>query len=257
MVGVKIRVLGAFGSEGQGQRPSAFLVNDRVLVDAGSVPGALTVDEQRDIEHALLSHAHLDHVVGLAFLTDTLATGQRQQRVVATGTAPVVDALRAHVFNNTLWPDFSAIPTPERAVLGYRTLPEEVESRIGDFWVTPIPVDHTVHAVGFLIHNGETGFVYSGDTGPTERIWRAARELRELKAVVVETAFPSRLESLARASKHLTPALLAREMKKMPGHLPLWIYHIKPPFLDETVEELQKLDAGRIQVLEQGKTYTL
>ena len=36
---MNIRVLGAFGSEGPGQRPSAFLVNDRTLVDAGSVSG--------------------------------------------------------------------------------------------------------------------------------------------------------------------------------------------------------------------------
>ena len=76
---MKIRVLGAFGSEGQGQRPSAFLINDRVLVDAGTVPGALTVAEQGEIEHALLSHVHLDHVVGLAFLTDMLAAADNRR----------------------------------------------------------------------------------------------------------------------------------------------------------------------------------
>jgi len=30
---MKVRVLGAFGSEALGQRPSAFLVNDKVLID--------------------------------------------------------------------------------------------------------------------------------------------------------------------------------------------------------------------------------
>src|SRR3972149_2447711 len=106
---MKIKVLGVFGSEGQGQRPSAFLVNDRVLVDAGSVPGALNVDEQRVIEHALPTHA------------------------------------------------------PQPPVLGYRTLAEDVESRVGELWVTPIRVDHTVDAVGFVIHDGETGVGDSGD----------------------------------------------------------------------------------------------
>lgn len=254
---MKIKVLGAFGSEGPGQRPSAFLVNDRVLVDAGSVAGALTVEEQQGIEHALLSHAHLDHIAGLAFLTDTLAITAAQRPVIAASIAPVVDALRRHAFNNSLWPDFSAIPTPTTAVLRYRTLPEDVESRVGGLRVTPIRVDHTVPAVGFLIHDGEAGFVYSGDTGPTEKIWQAARELRGLKAVLVETAFPNRLEGLARASKHLTPAMLGREMAKMPADLPLWIYHIKPHFFEETAAELQKLDSARIHLLEQGKTYTL
>ena len=70
---MKIKVLGSYGSEGPGQRPSALLVDDRVLVDAGTVGGALSVAEQVEIEHALISHAHFDHTVGLCFLTDTLA----------------------------------------------------------------------------------------------------------------------------------------------------------------------------------------
>ncbi len=253
---MKIKVLGVYGSEGQGQRPTAFLVNDRVLVDAGTVPGALSTEEQREIEHALLSHAHLDHIAGLAFLTDTLAITAARRPVIATSIAPVVDDLKTHAFNDSLWPDFTTIPTPKTAVLGYRTLPEEVESRVGELWVTPIPVDHTVPAVGFLIHDGQTGFVYSGDTGPTEKIWQMARGLTGLKAVIVETAFPNRLEGLARAAKHLTPAMLTQEMKKMPSDLPLWIYHIKPHFFEETAEELQKIDSARIHILEQGKTYT-
>ena len=78
---MKVKVLGAYGSEGQGQRPTAFLVDDRVLVDAGTVGGALSVAEQIEIEYALLSHAHLDHIAGLAFLTDTLAMVVPARRV--------------------------------------------------------------------------------------------------------------------------------------------------------------------------------
>lgn len=254
---MKIRVLGCYGSEGQGQRPAAFLVNDRVLVDAGTVPAALSVEEQVAIDYALLSHAHLDHVVGLAFLTETLAITAAPKLVIAAGIAPVIDALHTHGFNNSLWPDFSTIPSAEAPVLRFRTLPEDVESRMEELWVRPVPVDHTVPATGFIIHDGESGFVYSGDTGPTEAIWAAARGLRGLRAVIVETAFPNRLDGMARASKHFTPALLLREMEKIPPDLPLWIFHIKPQFLEETTEQLMKIDASRIHILEQGKTYTL
>ncbi|MBI4241926.1 MAG: 3',5'-cyclic-nucleotide phosphodiesterase [Candidatus Rokubacteria bacterium] len=254
---MKIRVLGCYGSEGQGRRPAAFLVNDHVLVDAGTVPGALSVEEQIAIDYALLSHAHLDHIVGLAFLTETLALTEAGTTVVAAATAPVVDALRTHAFNNSLWPDFTTIPSLEAPVLGFRTLPEGVESRVGELSVRPVAVDHTVPAAGFIIHDGETGFVYSGDTGPTEAIWTATRGLRGLRAVIVETAFPTRLDAMARASKHLTPAQLRREMDKIPPDLPLWIFHIKPPFLEETAEELSKINSPRIHILEQGKTYTL
>jgi cAMP phosphodiesterase len=254
---LKVRVLGTYGSEGPGQRPSAFLVDDRVLVDAGTVGGALSVPEQIKIQHALISHAHLDHTAGLAFLTDTLAMVAADRRVTACSIAPVVDALRTHAFNDALWPDFTNIPSAAQPVLGFRTLPQEAESRVGELWVTPVPVEHTVATTGFIIHDGETGFVFSGDTGPTQRIWQVAREMRGLRALIVETAFPNRLTSLAQASGHLTPEMLQREIEKMPVDLPIWIYHIKPQLYQETAEELAKIDPTRIHILEQGKTYTL
>src|SRR5581483_9101814 len=144
---MKLRVLGAFGSEGLGQRPSAFLVNDRVLVDAGTVTGALGVSEQLEIEHALLSHSHLDHIAGLAFLTETLACWGSRRPVMVTSTAPVIEALRTAVFNNVLWPDFARIPDPAAPVVKYRTLLEDAEQRVGDLWVTPVNVNHTVPTV--------------------------------------------------------------------------------------------------------------
>src|SRR5215467_13995380 len=193
---MKLRVLGAFGSEGLGQRPSSFLVNDRVLVDAGSVAGALTVPEQVEIEHALISHPHLDHVVGLAFLTETLACCGFKRPVTVTSTSPIVDALRTSIFNNVVWPDFGQIPDKTAPVMKYRELVEEAEQRVGDLWVTPVAVTHTVPAVGFIVHDGTRGFVYSGDTGPTKALWAAARGLTGIRAVILECAFPNRLGEL-------------------------------------------------------------
>ncbi len=250
-------MLGAYGSEGQGQRPSAFLVDDYVLLDAGTVGGALTVAEQVEIKHALISHAHLDHTAGLAFLTDTLAMVAPERQVMVTGIAPVIEALRVHAFNDALWPNFTTIPSGSSPVLGFRTLVEEAEARVGELWVTPVPVEHTVPTTGYVVHDGETGFVYSGDTGPTERLWRVAREMRGLKALIVETAFPNRLDALARVSGHLTPEMLRREIDKMPPDIPIWIFHIKPQLLQETAEQLATIDPARIHTLEQGKTYSL
>ena len=124
--------------------------------------------------------------------------------------------------------------------------------------MTPVLVDHTIPTTGFIVHDGETGFVYTGDTGPTSAIWQVAREMRGLKALIVETAFPNRLDALARASGHLTPAKLReRDRRRCPPIIPIWIFHIKPQLYQETAEELAQIDPARIHILEQGKTYTL
>ena len=232
-------------------------MDDDTLVDAGTVGGALSVAEQIEIKHALVTHAHLDHTVGLTFLADTLAMVAPDRCVTVAGISPVVQSLRIHAFNDLLWPDFTAIPSADNPVLGFRTLAEGTEARVGHLRVTPVSVEHTVPTTGFVVHDGDTGFVYSGDTGPTERLWRIAREVHGLKAIIVETAFPNRLAALARVSGHLTPEMLRREIDKMPADLPIWVYHIKPQLFEETAEELANIDPTRIHTLEQGKTYWL
>jgi len=253
---MKIRVLGAFGGEGLGQRPSAFLVNDRLLIDGGSVTGALTVPEQLEIEWALVSHSHLDHIAGLAYLTDTLASSGSRRPVTLASLELVVDALRSAVFNNVVWPDFAQIPEAS-PVIKYRSLIEGAEQRVGDLWVTPVPVTHTVPAAGFILHDGETGLIYSGDTGPTRALWEAARGLRGLRAVILECAFPNRLDRLAEVARHMTPALIQRELEKLPADVPVWVFHVKPQFFEETAEELSRIDSGRVTIIEQDKTYSL
>src|SRR2546428_9619475 len=138
---MKIRVLGAYGAEGLGQRPTSFLVNDRILIDAGTVGGALTMPEQTPIEHALITPSHLDHVAGLAFLTETLAFSQTRVPLTVASLEPVVNPLRARVFNNVTWPDFAHIP-PDAPPPKYRTLVDAAGQRVGDARVTPLPSSH-------------------------------------------------------------------------------------------------------------------
>ena len=254
---MKFRVLGAFGGEGLGHRPSAFLVNDKVLIDGGSVSGALTIPDQLAVEHAIISHAHLDHIAGLVYLTETLAFCEVGAAVTIASIDPVITTLRAGVFNDRLWPDFSKIPHPDVPVVKYRTLATDAEQRVGDLWVTPVAVNHTVPAAGFIVHDGSTGVVYSGDTGPTEALWRAARDVRGIRAVILECAFPNRLGPLGEVAKHMTPALIRREIDKLPPDIPVWIFHVKPQFHEEIAEELSRLDGSRVSLLEQDRIYSL
>jgi ribonuclease BN (tRNA processing enzyme) len=168
----------------------------------------------------------------------------------------VVQDLRDHFFNDRLWPDFSAIPTARNPVVRLQALRLGVPQPIGHrLTVIPVPVNHTVPTAGFIVDDGTGALVFSGDTGPTERLWTLARELGNVRAIIVETSFPNRLEGLAEVSGHLTPSQLAWELDKMPP-CPVWVYHIKPRFYDETVNELTRLD-GPVRVLSDGEVHVL
>jgi cAMP phosphodiesterase len=253
-----LEVLGCHGGSVANRRLPSFLINGHLLLEAGSVTAALPLGAQSGIEHVLISHAHLDHTVGLAFLGDNVQSAQtasgRNVAITAASIAPVVDDLRTHCFNNRLWPDFTRLPSPEAPTLRLQTLREREAIEFGELTVVPVSVHHAVPGIGFILHDGTTGIVFSGDTGPTADIWKVAHEFKGIHAILVETAFPNRLEELARLSGHLTPALLQREMEKMPD-APLWVYHIKPAHFEETSEELEKL-GDRVHVFQQDQTHT-
>jgi cAMP phosphodiesterase len=236
------------------------LLDGTVLLEAGSVTSTVDLGEQLEIRDVLLSHAHLDHTAGLAYLADNRcchrASSGNGRTLSVSSIAPVVEDLRAFLFNDRIWPDFSTIPTVRDPVLSLQELKPGVSHPIGDrLTVIPIPVHHTVPTTGFIVHDGAGALVFSGDTGPTDQIWEIARDLGHVRAIIAETSFPNRLGRLAECSGHLTPALLGHELDKMPP-CPVWVYHIKPAFYDETVEELARLD-GRVRVLSDGEVQVL
>jgi ribonuclease BN (tRNA processing enzyme) len=108
---------------------------------------------------------------------------------------------------------------------------------------------------GFILHDGRSGLVYSGDTGPTEALWTAAHEVGGLGAVILECAFPNRLADLAAVARHMTPEMIRRELDKIPADVPVLIFHVKPQFYDEIGEELGVVGGARITMLEQDRTY--
>src|SRR6185295_6192288 len=156
--GMLLEILGCHGGSVPKRRLPSFLINGHVLLEAGSVTSALPLAAQASIEHVLISHAHLDHTVGLAFLVDNIQSAQtaagRNAAVTAASIAPVVDDLRNFCFNNRLWPDFTKLPTPEEPALRLQTMRERESIEYGSLTVVPVPVQHAVPAAGFIIHDG-------------------------------------------------------------------------------------------------------
>jgi ribonuclease BN (tRNA processing enzyme) len=252
---MRLEVLGGQGSSAGAHQLPGVLVNGALLLDAGSGTATLSRRQVLGLRQVLVSHAHLDHTRGLPALADyrmgDRAGGGRSQPLVASSIAPVIDGLRAYVFDSLLWPDFTTVPSQRKAVLWLHELQMGQPNRVGDLTVIPVPVHHTLPATGFVVHDDTATLVFSGDTGPTCQLWVVAREVGKVRAIIVETAFPNRLDDLAERSGHLTPARLARELDKMPP-CPVWVYHIKPAFYEETANELVRLD-GHVRVLSDGE----
>jgi ribonuclease BN (tRNA processing enzyme) len=155
------------------------------MVDAGTIGAALRLDEQRRIRHILLSHLHFDHVQGLPTLADNLVDDAADS-VELIGTVQVIGGLRRYLFNDKVYPNFMALPHPKRPIFKTRTFKPGQETEVGELRVTPIRVNHLVPTVGFLVREGASSFLYSGDTHETEQIWKIAASEPTLKAVFIE-----------------------------------------------------------------------
>ena len=105
---MEVRVLGSYGSRVPGHQTSCFLIDRRLAIDAGGLTGMLQVQEQIDIDHVLISHAHLDHIYDLAFLVDNVMAS-RHQPLQIWAPEQVLAVLRQHLFNDQIWPDMSSI----------------------------------------------------------------------------------------------------------------------------------------------------
>lgn len=243
---MRVRVLGCSGAIAQGCRTTSFLLNDDVLIDAGTGVGDLTLDEMARIHHVFLTHSHLDHVAALPLMLD--AVGARR---LAEGAPPVqvhalhatIEALKTHIFNNLIWPDFSTIPSAQAPLMRFVPLAVGDEIRVGSQTLEVMPAVHTVPAVGYAAHSASGYWVFSGDTERNPAFWQRVNQL-PMAMLVIETAFSDREKELAHRSLHLAPSVLATELDQIARHqrFPIYITHTKPAETGLIMEEIQRFD---------------
>ena len=242
---MKLQVLGCDGGiGGSAQRTTALRLDDDILIDAGSGVGDLSLDALAAIGDVFLTHAHLDHIAFLPLLIDALGE-RRRQPLTVHAPEEVLAALRQHIFNDAIWPDFSRIPSPAQAFMRYRPLAVGEAVVLGGRTITALPVAHTVPAVGYRIDSGRASYVFSGDTGPGPAFWQAVQAIDNLAALIVECAFPDRERALAEVSRHFCPTLLAEALALLQRPCALYITHLKPGLADQTIAEIATVLAAR------------
>ncbi len=251
---MKIRVLGCHGSQLPHHNITSFLLEKNILIDAGTVTQALTLEEQLRIDYIFVTHAHLDHVRDIAFLADNLYYEKRKKPLVVCSTKGVIDSIHRHLFNNVIWPDFSKIPSVKEPLIKFETITPGRIRRIGDFQVRAIGVHHTVETMGFVIQAKEKAVLFLGDTGPTENVWKVAKTMKELKAIFVETSLPGSLQNIADKTGHLTPISLNAELRKLKTARPeIYLYHMKPRYAEEIRHEVAVIQDRKIHIIEDGQ----
>jgi len=245
---MQIKILGCSGGIGVGLRTTSMLVDDDILIDAGSGVGDLAMDQLLLIDHIFITHSHLDHIAFIPLLLDTVM-GFRVKPVTVHATYETLLALREHIFNWTIWPDFNAIPDADEPFLQYSEIKPGLTLDLDGRKFTALPVNHAVPAVGFHVESDKCSLVYTGDTTVCDELWMALNKISNLKYLIIETAFSNGEYGLAQLSKHLCPSMLASELRKLDAdklkhHLEVYITHLKPGEGDFIMTEIAQLASG-------------
>ncbi len=242
---MKVRVLGCSGAIARDCRTTSFLIDGDVLVDAGTGVGDLTLDEMLGVEHVLLTHAHLDHVAALPLMVDAIAA-RRTTPLQVHALAGTIEALRAHIFNDVIWPDFTRLPTAGSPFIRFREIRIGQQLQLGRKTVEVLPAVHTVPAVGYAVTSGAACWVFTGDTERNPAFWARINQM-PVSMLVIETAFSSRESQLAATSLHLSPDVLASELDCIAQgrQYPIYITHTKPAETELIMSEIGQLERSR------------
>jgi ribonuclease BN (tRNA processing enzyme) len=252
---MKVEILGASPhNTARQQYVSSYLINGTVAVDAGCLGLHETPKRQETIRHVFLTHSHSDHTASLPIFVENAWTPTGECPRIY-GIPETLDSVRRHIFNEVMWPDFVALSEKMHPFLRLCPLQAEVPVTADGLRITPVPVNHVVPTVGYVVDDGRTAIIIAGDTGPTTRLWEVAHRTEGLQAIFLEACFPNSLRGLAETSLHLTPEMFAREIVKMPRGVRVVATHIKVRYRDEVTRQLYALGLQQMEIGECEKEY--
>jgi ribonuclease BN (tRNA processing enzyme) len=255
---MRIRVLGCSGGIGAGSRTSALLIDDDVLIDAGTGIGDLELNDMDSIRHVFLTHSHLDHIAGLPMLADRIFEENIGTPLTVYAREETLRALQDHLFNGVIWPDFAQLPSPERPMLRYCVCSPGDTITIGhrDFYA--IDVMHSVPSLGYTVQNSGGVFAVSGDTKTNETLWPVLNACDDLRVLVIEVSFPDEMAELAAIAGHYTPKTLTDDLKRLQHEPEIWLTGMKPGEEERIFEQvIEAAPDKNIQMLSLGKVLTV
>lgn len=255
---MKVRVLGCSGGIGGDRHSTSLLIDDDILIDAGSGATRLSLAEMARIGHLFITHAHLDHILALPLMLDSVGVG-RAAPLQVHALPEVIEILTAHIFNWQIWPDFARVPTLERPFMSYVPLEIGQPVKLGGREVTAIPARHGRPAVGYLLRGTHGSLIFSGDTASHQDLIAIANATTDLAHFIVEASFDNDHHQIAEVSDHYYPAALLPDLARLKPGLPVWITHLKPGGEAAIMAELAvgELACGRPRALAPDQVFEL
>jgi len=250
-----ITILGAYGTKSDTCGSSAFLLNEKHVLDAGHLLKPLK-EHCADIETIWLTHSHLDHISDIAFVLDSYYE-KRKRTLRICGLRETLDTLKEHFFNHKIWPDFSEIPlyhSSDMSVVYEEVEYDKVYTIGNNTTIKAFPTDHTVASCGYVVEKEENAVLISADTYDLNSVLTMVEKENTLSTLVIECSFPSSMKNLAKESKHLTPELLFDGIKSLESkNIKLYINHLKPRYENAIIKEIEALkNSWDVTVLRDG-----
>ncbi|MCL2679577.1 MAG: MBL fold metallo-hydrolase [Dehalococcoidia bacterium] len=232
---MKLHFLGAHNSETNSAGLMCLLLDKTVALDAGSLTAKFSIEQQMALKAVLITHPHYDHFRDVPMLSMNLFLNGGSVKLY--GVQAVYDTLCRHILNGSVYSDFFG-----KGVISFQALEPLKSIQLEGFEITPVPVRHSVPAVGFYVTQGGKSFFYTGDTGPgLAECWRSvAPEL-----LIIEVTADNSYTGFCRESGHLTPALLMEELvsfRQIRGYLPrVLAVHMNPAMEARIAAELEEV----------------
>lgn len=236
-----IKILGASGSKAKNQNTTSFQIFKDIIIDAGNVLNSLG-NEAKDINHIFLTHSHADHITDLPFIIETFFE-ERKTPLTIYALEETIEVLKTYSFNNVIWPDFTKIKllNSDENSLVLKKIKLNENINIGEYQIKPIEANHIAGSCGFVITKNHQSFIISGDTYTNPIIWEEINNNKTIKCLIIECSFPDKFDELARVSKHLTPNLIAKELKNLKRKdISIFFYHLKPNYEKELLKDIKK-----------------
>lgn len=233
----------------------SIVIDDRVAIDAGCLALSCTDTQRAQIRDVVLTHTHLDHIAGLPlFIDDLFATLTEPIRIHAT--REMIDILERDIFNWSIYPRFSELTNDHGPVIEYHEFERGASFNVLHLSFASVAVNHKVSASGYIVADDNVSVAITGDTAETDEIWKACNSVSNLKAVLVECAFPNEFSELASVSDHLTPSRFKTELEKLQKRkYPVYVINIKPMYRERVLEQLKKAGLENVEILEVGRVY--